>query len=817
MDQLLADLRYTFRVLRANPGLAAVAVLSLAVGIGPNAALLSVVDALGFRPLPVRDAAGLLQVTSLANARAAEVSYPDYRDIKARSRLLTDVVVSGPQMFNVSGNGQLPEVVVGAVVSGDYFEKLGIQPAVGRAFLLEEGLAAGGEPVAMISERLWRRRFGADPAVVGQTIRLTRERCTIIGVVPARFTGTRPILAPDVWIPTATWPLFDRGVPPTMEARGRRELTLLARLAPGATIEQARAELAALATHLGEGTPAKERVSFVLEYEQAARRRPLAMVVAISVAIVGLVLLVACANVAGLLLGRAEGRAREVAVRLAFGSSRVRLVRQLLTESAVLALLAGGAGLALAYALLRLLPTLIPETGFPLNFDFRLDVRILLVTLGIALSAVPFFGLAPALLASRPDLVPLLKGEPLPGAGRARLPLRRALVVGQIAVAVVLLVGSGFLLQSFLRARRIDPGFAVRPMVFSTLVPGGVGYSEPLARESYRQVLERVSALRGVERASFARHVPLNNLYGGGAMLRAAIPGHEPAPGAEPPGFRFNTVTPGYFETMGTPLLRGRDFDGTDVGGGPGSVIINETMARQYWGDGNALGATFELLGMGNPASRKPVRVVGVARDAKYLSLTEDPQPYLYLPLSQDHRGEISLIVRYRGDTRDMVGRLRQEVLAVDAAVPILQVVTLEEHLHFALGVERAVTAIVGTVGSLGLGLALVGLYGVISFLVARRTKEIGIRMALGARPSQVVRHELREGVRLAVVGIGVGVAASAGVMQLAAGGLYGVNKTDPLVFLGISALVLAVALAASWFPARHAARVEPLTALRSE
>jgi predicted permease len=817
VDQLLADLRYSFRVLWRNPGLAAVAVLSLALAIGPNAALFSVVDALGFRPLPVKEADTLLRVTTKVGGRTDELAYPEFREIRERSRLLTKVIVSGPQMFNVAGNGQLPEVVTGAVVSGDYLGQLGIRPRLGRSFLPEDDRAPGAAPVAMISERLWKRRFGGDPSVIGQPIRLTRQRCTIIGVVPAVFNGTTPILAPDVWIPAMAWPRFDTGVEATLEARTRRGLTVLARLAPGATLDQARAELDSLGTHLGEGLPEKQRPTFILEYEQEARRRPLAIAAVLASAIVGLVLLVACANVAGLLLGRAESRGREVAVRLAFGATRRRLVRQLLTESAVLAILAGVSGLVLAFGLLRLLPSLIPPTGFPLNFEFRLDLRIFLITLAVALSAVPFFGLVPALLASRPDLVPLLKGDTLPLRGGVRFPLRRVLVVSQIAVAVALLVGSAFLVQSFIRARGIDPGFKPRPMLITTLVPGAVGYSDPQAREYYRQVLERLAGVEGVERVSLVRHVPLNSLYGGGATMGIRVPGHEPAPGAEPPRLHFNSLAPGYFDTMGTPLVNGRDFDITDQPGGPGVAIVNETMARRYWPGRDPIGESFELLGQGDSAVRRRVTIVGVARDAKYLSLTEAPEPFLYLPLSQDHRGEISLIVRYAGDTGAMSNRLRSELLRIDEAIPILQMITLQEHLHLALAAERAVAATVGTVGALGLGLSLVGLYGVISFLVGRRTREIGVRMALGARPSRVVLEVLREGLRLTGIGVVLGLAASAVLMRVAAGAMYGVNPSDPWVFLGTGLAVLGVSLIASWVPARHAARVDPLVALRTE
>lgn len=813
----MSDLRYALRALRANPGITAVIVLSLAVGIGPNVAIFSIVDGLGFRPLPVRNPARLLQVSAAAEGQPGEVSYPEFLEIRDRARLLTDVIASGRLVLNFGSDGQLPEVVFGAFVSADYFDRLGVRPALGRSFLPEEDRSPGAHMVAMISERLWKQRFASAPDIIGKAVRLTRQTCTIVGVVPADFAGTVPVFAPEVWVPSMAWPALDRGVEATLHARALRSVTVLARLAPGATIEAARAELDALGVHLGEtAPPGAPAPAFVLEYEQSVRRRPVAMIAVLVLAAVSLVLLVACANVAGLMLGRAEWRAREIGVRVALGASRRRLVRQLLTESLVLAVLGAVAGAALAWCFVRLLPAFIPPTGLPLHLDFRVDRRILAFALAVALCAVPFFGLAPALLASRPDVVPLLKGRP-PGEGRARLPLRRILVVSQIAVAVPLLVASVFLVQSYFRTRGIDPGFVKRPMVFTTVAPAAVNYTTAQLRDYYARLVERLAGFPGVERVTLARHLPLNSLYGVGPRVKVVVPGREVAPGAEPPGFRYNTVAPGYFETMGTPLLRGRDFNTADVDGGRGVVIVNETMAKQYWGMENAIGQQFVIEASAGASSRRTVQVVGVARNAKYITLTEAASPYLYVPLAQDTRGEVTLVVRCSGDPVAMVDRVRREVLALDPAVPVMQVLTLDQHLSFALAMERFVAVGMTALGSLGLGLSLVGLYGAISFVVARRTREVGVRIALGALPSRVVGQLVREGGRFALAGVLLGLAASVALMRVLSSGIYGIDPANPLVFAGTGVAVMIVALVASWIPARRAAAVDPLVALRNE
>jgi predicted permease len=818
---VLQDIRYALRVFRANPALVAVAVISLAIGIGPNSVLFSLIDAFGFRPLPIDDPAQLIRISSSSRADSnGRLSYLDYADIRDHSHLLSRLGVVASQGVGISGGPQPPEVTLAAVVSATYFPTLGVRAAAGRTFLPEEDRTPGTHQVALISDRLWERRFDRDPQIVGKPIRLNDVTCAIVGVLPRGFAGTEPILAPDVWVPTMLWTTLNRGAAATLTSRAEREVNVFARLRGGASIERAQAEMAALSAHLAEAYPDTNKGrAFVLKNDQEARRARLTTGAFVSFAVVGLILLLACANVAGLLLGRSEARRSEIAVRLALGASRGRLVRQLLTESALLSLLAAGAGLLLAFWLLRLVPSLIPDMPVTLNFDFRIDLRVLAFTLAAALLAVPLFGLFPALLASRPDLVSLLKGTPQ-GTGRraSRLAARHVLVVGQIAVSLALLVSSGLLVRSFLNMRQIDPGFVPRPMIFSTMAPQAVGYNGARAREFYRALLERLRATPGVERATLVRHLPLNNLFGGGATQKVVVPGYALPPGEEALNIRFNIVEPDYFETMGTRIVKGRPFSAADTRTGPGVMLINQTMANEFWPAADPIGRHVTIADTG-PGALPPrdCEIVGIVQDGKYLFLNEAPQPYFYIPWEQQPAGEMTVVARVRGDAAQMTAVFRRTVWSIDPAMPMMLVTTLEQHMRLALVVERAIATFVGVLGGLGLFLAVVGLYGVVSFLVSRRTREIGIRMALGARPADVVRDVLRQGGRLAAVGIAIGLALAFSAMMVLGGSLYGVSRWDPLTYGGMSVLVLLVALAGSYVPARRAARVDPIAALRME
>jgi predicted permease len=816
MGTLLGDVRHSIRVLRAHPGLTAVAVLSLALGIGPNTAVFSLIEGLGFRPLPIEEPATLVQVVSFNERKDRdELSFPEFIDVRESSQLFSGVAASAINGVGVSGKGREPELLIMGQVSAGYFELLGVQAQIGRTLLPEDD-RAGAAPAIVLSDRYWRRRFGADPAALGQQLRLNGLDCTIAGVLPRGFDGTMPLLAPDVWVPFALNPLLGAGGA-ALESRDSRSITVLARLREGATLEQARAEMSALGVHLAERYPDsnKSRTLGAI-YESQTRRGLFAVVALLALAFVGLILLIACANVAGLLLGRAEARRGEMAIRMAIGASRGRLVRQFLTESAVMSLLAAIAAVLLAWWSVRLLPALIPPLPLPINLDFRIDARVMAFTFVVAMTATPLFALLPALLASRSNVVPLLKGEPSGPARRLRrLTMRNGLVVGQIAISVVLLIASGLLVRSFLGARHSDPGLEMGPMVISTMAPPVAGYDKAGTEQLFDRLIERLNRHPSVRQASMARHMPLNQFYGGGGMQRVHIPGHQPPDGAEAFGFSFNVVAPGFFETIGTPVVRGRAFDERDHAGGPAVVLVNETMARRFWPDESPLGAQIELLGPRGTTERRPAEVIGVVRDAKYLSLTEHAKPYLYLPYAQRHAGEMTVIARYHRDDHRMMEIFRQELNAVDPALPTTQLITLDQHLGFALVVERLLAGAVGVLGGAGLLMAVVGLYGVVSYTVTRRRKEIGIRMALGATMADVRRAVLRSGLSLAAVGTLIGVVAGGALATVAASSLYGVRPWDPATYLVASATVLSVALVASYVPARRAAAVDPMLSLR--
>ena len=818
MDGFFQDVRQGLRVVRAKPVLAGMAILSLALAIGPNTAIFSVVDALGLRPLPVRDPGGLLRVTTAAQgdhlvSSGEDFSYPEYADIRSRVRLLDGVAASTPQMLSLRARTHPAEVGVASMVSSNYFGTLGIALARGRAFRENDDQSPSNALVAVISDRLWRRRFDADPKVVGETLRLNTQDFTVIGVTPAGFDGTQPVIATDLWLPFAASSLLNPSSP--LAASAERRLSVIARLAPGASLAEARAEIASFSPRLSDGTTAgAEPRRLTVEREESLRRRPAALLGGLTIGIVSLVLLIACANVAGLLLGSAEARRAEVAIRVAMGASRGRLVRQLLTESAVVSILAAAAGVLLAWWLVRLIPALIPAMPISFTFDFRIDRRVLVYTLLVAVVAAPLFGLVPALVASRPDLTPLMKGGPSGRRGIRRLSLRHLLVVGEVAVALVLLIASGLFVRSFIAARGIDPGFTPRPMIFTTFAPPVIGYNEAQSREFYAALLSRLEAIPGIERASMVRHLPLNALYGGGATYQIHVPGHEESPN-EPVRIRYNVVEASYFETMGVPIVEGRAFDASDRGSGSTAAIVNQTMARRFWKSANPIGQYFTLV-RGKDSTRE-CQVVGVARDGKYLHINEAPQPYLYLPFAQQFSGEMTVIARYRGEVGAMTAAFRREVQALDPAMPTFQIVTLDQHLRLALFAERLLAALMGTLGGLGLLLSVVGLYGIVSQVVARRTREIGIRIAVGASPWQVVRAVLADGGRLTVVGLVLGVLVAWPSMKVAESMLNGVSPRDPLVYGVVVFLVLAVALGATWVPARRAARVDPVSALRAE
>jgi predicted permease len=813
MTSLLQDITYALRAMRRSAGVTSAAVLSLAIGIGPNAAIFSVIDALGLRPPAITDPERLISITTgdSTNPRG-EISYLDYVDIRAGATHLSDVAAWGFSAAGVSGGDHAPEIAVVTAVSDRFFPLLGVPVAAGRSFRGDETSDGTTARAVLISYRYWERRFARSSDTINSTIRLNTTDYTIVGVLPADFRGLDQFFSADIWVPFGAEP----GPRRAQMGRDRRSVHAIARLRDTATLEQAQAELDVLSVHLAEAYPqTNANRRFVVRFDAQALRRWIAPMAVALLVIPGLVLLIACANVAGLMIGRTEARRAEIAVRLALGAGRRRLIRQFLTESTILALMGGVLGLLLGYWIVRLLPALIPAMPLQFGLEFRVDARVMMFTLAVTLIAVPVFGLAPAVFASRPEVLPVLKGEG-GGHGRSRrFTFRNVLTVGQIAGSLVLLLISGLLVRSFLNSSRIDAGFVKKPMILSTIAPGIAGYDQARSARFLRQLLDRLSALPSVESATLARHMPLNSLFGGGGVQKVDIPGRQSRDG-QPLRIAYNVVEENYFNTMGIRVVRGRAFTPADRWPGAGVVLINQTMAKQFWADEDPIGRSIELLDRPQ-LERRRCQIVGIVQDGKYLRLGEQPAPYLYVPFQQQPPGEATVIVATRGPEATAIEDFRRELRALDPAMPAMQIITLQEHMRLALVFERIAAILVGTLGGLALLLSVVGLYGVISYIASRRTREIGIRMALGARPADVLRQVLSQGGGFAAAGIGLGLVIAALVAGVLGSMLYGVSRYDAPTYAATCVLVMAVALAATYFPARRAARVDPIQALRCE
>ncbi|MBA2340497.1 MAG: ABC transporter permease [Pyrinomonadaceae bacterium] len=821
MSTLIQDLRYGVKMLFKNPAFTIVAVISLALGIGANTAIFSIVNAVLFRPLPlVENQSRLvaLYTSDYSGPLYGASSYPDYIDFRNRSDALSGLAAYTIRPVSLSAGGE-SERALATVTSVSYFDVLGVRAARGRVFT-EADDAADAAPTVVISHGLWQRRFGGDASIVGKTITVSGGSFTVAGIAPEKFTGIITGLAPDMWIPI---PAFAHAAQDkeTVESRGNRGLFLIGRLKDGVSVEQAQASFDSIARGLREEHPRQwsnvreEGRKITVLREAEARVPPQVRGVVLGIAglmmgVVGLVLLIACANVANLLLARASVRRREIGIRIALGASRWRIVRQLLTESILLALVGGAFGLIVVLWLTELPLWFSLPTPVPIALDFSPDARVLLFALCFSILTGLIFGIAPALQATRADVLPALKDESATASFTPRrFSLRNLLVVAQVAVSLVLLVGAGLFLRSLGNAQSIDVGFRADNVLIMTPEVGIQGYTEAKGAEFYRQLIERVGTLPGVEAVSLAEMVPLGFSSQRGSV---EIEGRASQPG-EDNEYNFNTVSPGYFETMNIKLVAGRDFTVSDREGAPGVVIINEAFARLFWPNQNPLGKRLSREGAEGPF----LEVIGVARDAKYNTLGEDTLPYFYQPFWQHYRSEMTLQVRSVGDPRTLLAPVREQIRLLDKNLPVSNVRTLNEHLSGALLLPRIGAGLLGAFGFLALLLASVGLFGVMSFSVARRTREIGIRMALGARGADVLKLVLREGMTLVIVGVCLGLAASFALTRAMTSLLYGVSATDPLTFAGVALLLTSVALVASYIPARRASKVDPMIALRYE
>jgi len=828
MSTLWQDLRYAARMLRKNPGFAAVAVATLALGIGANTAIFSVVQAILLKPLPFDRPDELVRITADAKGQGlvdAGLSPPELFDYRDKAGVFEEISGLYPITANITG-GDRPERAEVLLADVNYFAMLGARPQVGR-FFGRSDYQPGISEVAVISDGWWRRHYAADPNVIGRKLRLDDDLYTIIGVAPAHFRHPGRSIETDVevWAP-AGWSANPFRMPVPRGAYFLRGA--LARLRPGVTVEGAQRRLDALAETFRREYPKDYRAAdgweprvIPLQQDVVGATRPALIVL---LAAVGFVLLIACANVANLLLARASGRRREIAVRQALGAGRRRLVRQLLTESLLLSVAGGAAGLALAAwgveVLVRLAPASLPRLT-----EIRIDLPVLLFTLCASVATGLLFGLVPALQTAGGDMSVTLKDSGRGSAGAGGKRVRSVLVVAELALALVLLTGAALLLRTLARLERVDAGF--RP---AHLVTASVWLPQPNIPENgryfknepqvllYRRILDRVRAIPGVEAADAATRVPFASFPRANPFW---IEGRDPERGGTGAA-DFSSASTGYFATLGIPLKSGRVFDAHDVEGSSRVAVVSESLARRFFPGENAVGRRIAFPPPAIPAPGAPqgprwMEIVGVVGDVKTLALDADEQPAVYRPLEQAPNLSWTLVVRTRRAPGPLAAAIEQEIHAIDPELPLYAVRTMDEAMARTLAQRRFAMRLLGLFAAAALLLSAIGLYGVITYSVAQRTREIGIRIALGAQPSDVRRMLLREGGRLAVLGVGGGLAGAFLLTRAMSALLYGVGPRDPVTFASVPALLAGVALAATYLPARRASRIDPLDALRSE
>jgi predicted permease len=809
LERFGQDVRYGIRQLRRAPGFAAVAIVTLALGIGANTAILSVVNAILLRPLPYDNPDRLVVVLHEGRRPVSPANLLDWR---ARSRSFQSMGAASSWSASFTG-AEGPEKVPALRMTPEILPMMGVQPRLGRFFLPAEA-APGRDRVVLLADGLWRRRFGADAGIVGKSIPVNGEPYEVVGVMPPGF-----VFAPFWATESEIWAPLD--VQTRADNRDSQFLRVFARLRDGASLEAARQEIGAVTASLEREFPGTNRDVRVLPLQErvVGDVRPALLVL---LGAVGLVLLIACANVANMLLARSSARRREIALRAAIGASRGRTIRQLLTETLVLASAGGGAGLALGAWGLKALVALAPP-GIPRLSDVSLDLRVLLVSFGAALATGIAFGLAPALQASRIGLQDALKDGGSAAAGREGGRLRRAFVAAEVALALVLLIGAGLMARSFVALRNIDPGFDPHGVVTLEVSVVGTAQAAPGRRPVlYGNILERFAAIPGVRAAGAINHLPI----GGDIWGRPyAIEGRPPSRPGESPSGTYRAVMPGYFEAMRIPILRGRGIAAADGPDAPGVVVINDYMARHRWPGEDPIGRRIALAG-GDPNRKAWATVVGVVKNAVRGEWSAEPDDEFYLSFRQARMllentdpafAYITFVARTDGDPAALVPALRSAVWAIDPTLPISAVRTMDSVVESANGGARFQTLLLAVFAAAAALLAAVGIYGVMSYAVSRQSREIGVRMALGARPADVLGQVVRQGMAVAVGGAAAGLAAAFLLTRLMSSLLYGVQPSDPVTYAGVAALLLAIALCASYLPARRAAHIDPIKALRAE
>ncbi|MFL6207319.1 MAG: ABC transporter permease [Pyrinomonadaceae bacterium] len=816
METLRHDLRFAVRMLWQGRGFTLVAIIALALGIGANSAIFSVVNAVVLRPLPFKDSERLVVLWGNVHQEGLdelELSAPEFTDFRARATAFEHVAAYNAQGFNLTGAGE-PERVLGASVSASLFPLLGVTPALGRA-LSEEEDKPGRDQVVVISHALWQRRFSADPGVVGRAVTLDGRSMTVVGVMPASFHF--PDNDADIWTPNA----FDADLL-SENNRGSHFLNVIARIRPGVSYAQAQAEVASLASAIGaehmgnypRGFGAKLRP--LHEEVTGAVRTPLFIIFGA----VGLVLLIACANVANLLLARAAARGREMAVRAALGASRWRIIRQLLTESVLLAFAGGTVGLLLALWGVDLLVALAP-VGTPRVEEIGLDLRVVGFTCAVAFVTGVLFGLAPALQASKTDLNTALKeGGRASSDGPRRQRLRGLLVAAEFALALMLLVSAGLLVKSYARIQAVSPGFDPEHILTMRLVLPDTKYKDLGAQRTfYDSLFARLRALPGVEAVGGNNLLPF---AGGGGSRSMLIEGQPVPPGAPHPEEQLRFVTPGYFAALHIPLLRGRDFSAEDTDTAPPVAVVSRAMAARYWPGAEAVGKRIAYSGIGQGGTPKWIEIVGVVGDIKHRSLAEAERPMIYVSAYQPLFAGFTMpplyvAVRTQDDAAALAAVVRREVARLDPEQPLASLKTMRERLAESVAQRRFQMTLLGLFAVLALALATVGIYGVMAYSVVQRTHEIGVRIALGAQRRDVLRLVIGQALMLTLAGVGAGLLGALVATRLLTTLLYGVSANDPATFAGVALFLITIALVASYIPARRATRVDPMVALRYE
>jgi predicted permease len=810
------EIIYAGRTLLQRPGFSLVAVLTLALGIGANTAIFSLVNTVLLRSLPVErpDEIFALNMRRKDDSMSA-LSYPNYLDFRDRNEALSGLLVYRfvPLALSRSGGN---ERIWGYEVSGNYFDVLGVKAILGRTFVPEEGKTRLTHPVVVLSYDSWKHRFGADGAIVGKDIILNNNQFRVIGVAPQAFKGTEQVYEPELWVPAMMMGWVEPGSN-SLDRRNDNNFFAVGRLKRGMTASQAEASLNLLAEQLAKEYPdSNEGQSIKLGptgFIIPELRGAVVSFTWVLMAAVALVLLVTCTNLAGLLLARATDRRREIAIRLAMGASRVRLIRQLLTESLLLSIVGGIAGVLLAIWIVRALLAFKPPIDFPLTIDLGLDWHVLLFSLGVSVVAGAVFGLAPALQSTRPNLLNALKDTSAQGGG-GRTRLRSILVVTQIAISLVVLIAAGLVVRTLQQLQTMNPGFDPQNALTMSFDLSLQGYDEARGQQFYRQVAERVRALPGVKSAAVSSYIPLSLNYNSRGIH---VEGEPVVRGANTPNAMNAAVGPRYFETMATPIVEGREFTDQDLEKSEQVAIVNETFVKRLM---PAVKSSPEAVGKRvsfGDAAGPFMRIVGVARDGKYFNIAEDPRTFIWTPLTQDYMSSGAIMVRTNGAPEPVFAAVRGEVAAIDPNLPLFDVTTLKEHMRLALFPARVAAMVLGVFGLVALLLSAIGIYGITSYAVSQRTHEIGIRMALGAQLGDVLRLVLNHGLKLTLIGTALGLAGAFLATRAITAVLYGVSATDPLTFVSVSILLIGVALLACYVPARRATKVDPLIALRNE